>query len=178
MKIKKIVIAISGSSGVNLGIKFIKKLPENINSYLIVTEHGKIVFEKEQKSKIFYDDDIAASIASGSFGVDAMVIVPTSMNTLAKISYGIADNLTTRAASVILKERKTLLLAPREMPYSTIALENMLKLSKNGVIIAPPVLGYYADPKNLEEMEDFMIGKWFDLLGIEHNLYKRWGNNE
>lgn len=178
MSIKKIVVAISGSSGVNLGIKFIKKLPEDISSYLIVSKNGETVFEKEQKCEIFYDENIAASVASGSFGVDAMVIVPTSMNTLAKISCGIADNLTTRAASVMLKERKTLLLAPREMPYSTIALENMLKLSKLGVIIAPPVLGYYADPKNLDEMEDFMIGKWFDLLGLKHNLYKRWENNE
>jgi 4-hydroxy-3-polyprenylbenzoate decarboxylase len=97
------------------------------------------------------------------------------MNTLAKISSGIADNLITRTASVMLKERRKLILAPREMPYGTISLENMAKLSLNGVIIAPPVLGYYSEQQSLEDMEKFLIGKWFDLLGIEHNLFKRWG---
>ncbi len=175
---KKIIVAISGSSGVNLGVKFIENLPKNIKSYLIVSDNAKIVFQEEENITICSDSDISAGIASGSFGCDAMVVVPTSMNTLAKISYGIADNLTTRAASVMIKERKTLLLAPREMPYSSIVLENMLKLSNLGVIIAPPVLGYYSDPKTLEEMERFLIGKWFDLLKIEHNLYKRWKIDE
>jgi 4-hydroxy-3-polyprenylbenzoate decarboxylase len=98
------------------------------------------------------------------------------MNTLAKISCGIADDLITRAASVMIKERKTLLLAPREMPFSAIALENMLKLSKLGVIIAPPVVAYYAQSQNLKDMENFFIGKWFDLVNIEHNLYKKWSS--
>jgi 4-hydroxy-3-polyprenylbenzoate decarboxylase len=96
------------------------------------------------------------------------------MNTLAKIACGIADNLITRAAAVMIKERRTLVLAPREIPFSPIALENMHKLSMLGVIIAPPVLAYYGDQEDLESMENFMIGKWFDLLGIENNLYKRW----
>jgi 4-hydroxy-3-polyprenylbenzoate decarboxylase len=74
----------------------------------------------------------------------------------------------------MLKERRKLLLAPREMPFSTIALENMHKLSSLGVIISPPIVGYYSKPNSLEEMEDFMIGKWMDSLGIEHNLFKRW----
>jgi len=175
---KKIVIAISGSSGVNLGMKFASHLPKHIKSYLVVSKNAKTVFKEEEDIILYDDDDIGAAIASGSFGCDAMVIIPTSMNTLAKISCGIADNLTTRAASVIIKEKKTLLLAPREMPYSSIALENMLKLSNLGVIIAPPVLGYYFNPKTLEEMEDFMIGKWFDLLNIKHNLYKKWKIDE
>ncbi len=175
---KKIVVAISGSSGVNLGLKFAKNLPKEIKCYIVSTKNAKVVFKEEEGLEFYDDEEIGASIASGSFGVDAMAIVPTSMNTLAKISYGIADNLTTRAASVMIKERKTLLLAPREMPYSSIALENMLKLSNLGVIIAPPVLGYYSNPKSLEEMEDFLIGKWFDLLGLEHNLYKKWKIDE
>ena len=175
---KKIIVAISGSSGVNLGIKFIENLPENFKSYLVVSDNAKVVFKEEENTTVYQNNDISASIASGSFGCDAMAIIPTSMNTLAKISYGIADNLITRAASVMIKEKKTLLLAPREMPYSSIALENMLKLSNLGVIIAPPVLGYYTDPKTIEDMERFMIGKWFDLLKIEHNLYKRWKSDE
>lgn len=100
------------------------------------------------------------------------------MNTLAKIACGIADDLITRSASVMIKENKKLLLAPREMPFSAIALENMLKLSRLGVIIAPPVAAYYADVHSVDEMEDFFIGKWFDLLDIEHNLYKRWSSDD
>jgi 4-hydroxy-3-polyprenylbenzoate decarboxylase len=96
------------------------------------------------------------------------------MNTLAKISCGIADNLVTRVASVALKEQKKLLLAPREMPFSAIALENMLKLSRLNVIIAPPVMGYYSQSDSVDDMERFIIGKWYDILGIENSLYERW----
>ena len=171
----RIIIAISGASGVNLGIDFIKKLPKEIEKYIIISDNAKIVMQKEKNHFYLKDSDISASVASGSFKTNAMAIIPCSMNTLAKISYGISDTLTTRAASVMLKEKRTLLLAPREMPYSAIALENMLKLSRLGVIIAPPVVGYYSNPKDLKQMNSFFIGKWFDLLGIKHNLFKRWG---
>ena len=100
-------------------------------------------------------------------------MIPCSQNTLAKISYGICDTLLTRTASVMIKENRKLLLAPREMPLSPIVLENMLKLSRLGVQIAPPIFGYYAG-KSLEEIERFLIGKWCDNLGIPYN-YKRWG---
>lgn len=96
------------------------------------------------------------------------------MNTLAKISCGVADNLVTRVAAVALKEQKKLLLAPREMPFSAIALENMVKLAKLNVIIAPPIIGYYSQSNTIEEMERFIIGKWYDVLGIENSLYERW----
>jgi 4-hydroxy-3-polyprenylbenzoate decarboxylase len=171
----KLTVAITGASGVELGLKFVKKLPSFVEKYLIISDNAKIVFEKEQNLNILDDNDISACIASGSFKTDAMAIIPCSMNTLAKISCGIADNLTTRSASVMIKEQRKLLLAPREMPFSAISLENMHKLSTLGIVIAPPIIGYYSEPKNLEQMEDFLIGKWFDLLGIEHNLFKRWG---
>jgi 4-hydroxy-3-polyprenylbenzoate decarboxylase len=171
----KLIVGISGASGVSLAVRFIKKLPKKIEVFVIVSENAKVVFEKEQNLTIFENSNIAASIASGSFKTDAMIILPCSMNTLAKITHGISDNLITRAASVMIKEHRKLILAPREMPFSTIALENMLKLSKLNILIAPPVVGYYAQPKDIEEMEDFMIGKWFDLLGIKHDLFKRWG---
>ncbi len=171
---KKVVISISGASGASLGLKALRLLPETIEKHLIISEHAKVVLDKEQDITLHDDKDIAASIASGSFKVDAMMIIPCSMNTLAKISCGIADNLTTRAAAVMIKEQKKLLLAPREMPFSPIALENMHKLSSLGIIIAPPVMAYYSEQTTLEEMENFMIGKWFDLLGIENSLYKRW----
>jgi len=171
----KVVIAISGASGANLGLKALKNLPESVEKHLIISEHAKVVLDKENGITVHQNRDISASIASGSFGADAMMIIPCSMNTVAKVACGIADNLTTRAASVMIKENKKLLLAPREMPYSAIALENMLKLSRLGVTIAPPVMAYYSEQLTLDTMEDFMIGKWFDLIGIENSLYKRWG---
>ncbi|MDX1808263.1 MAG: UbiX family flavin prenyltransferase [Sulfurospirillaceae bacterium] len=170
----KLVIGISGASGVRLGEKFIKKLPRDIEKYIIFSENSSTVLSKEDNRTFFDNSDIAAPVSSGSFGADAMVIIPCSMNTLAKIACGISDNLITRSASVMIKERKTLLLAPREMPFSAIALDNMSKLSHLGVIISPPILGYYADIKSLDDMEDFLIGKWFDALRIKHDLFKRW----
>jgi len=170
----KLIVAITGASGVSLGKKFIEKLPPEIEVFVVISDNAQTVFEKEEKITVFENSNISASIASGSFKTDAMIIVPCSMNTLAKIACGISDNLITRSASVVIKEQRKLILAPREMPFPTIHLENMLKLSRLNILIAPPVIGYYAQPKTLEEMEDFMIGKWFDLLGIEHTLFKRW----
>lgn len=173
----KVLIAISGASGASLGLKALRALPADVEKHLIISDNAQIVLEKEEHVTLHQDDAIWASVASGSFGIDAMLIIPCSMNTLAKISVGIADNLTTRAASVMIKEQKKLLLAPREMPFSPIALENMYKLSKLGIIIAPPVMAYYSEQNSLAMMEDFMIGKWFDLIGIENNLYKRWSDH-
>lgn len=175
---KKIIIAASGASGVQIALKTLHHLPETVEKHFILSKHAKTVIHHELEldpSCIVHDnEDIAASISSGSFGADGMLITPCSMNTLAKISCGIADNLITRCAAVMIKEQKKLLLAPREIPFSPIALENMHKLSMMGVIIAPAVLAYYSEQQTLEEMEDFIIGKWFDLLGIENQLYKRW----
>ncbi len=174
MKNRKIVVASSGASGVNLGLKIIQLLPENIDKHFIMTQNSEVVLDKEMHITFHDNNDISASVASGSFGVEAMIIAPCSMNTLAKIACGIADNLVTRCASVMIKEHKKLILAPREMPFSAIALENMHKLAALGIIIAPPVMAYYSEQQTLDEMENFIIGKWFDLLGIENNLYKRW----
>ena len=171
---RKIVVATSGASGVNLGLKTLELMPKEIETHFIMSKNSKIVLSKELNITTHKNKDISASIASGSFGVDAMIIAPCSMNTLAKIACGISDNLVTRCASVMIKEQKKLILAPREMPFSAIALENMQKLAHLGVIIAPPVMAYYSQQQTLEEMEDFIIGKWFDLLGIENSLYKRW----
>lgn len=170
----KIVVATSGASGVNLGIKTLELLPETVEKHFIMSKNSQIVLKKEQHISYHSNEDISASIASGSFGVDAMIIAPCSMNTLAKIACGISDNLITRCASVMIKEHKKLILAPREMPFSAIALENMHKLAQLGVIIAPPVVAYYSEQQTLNDMENFIVGKWFDLLGVENNLYKRW----
>lgn len=171
----KIVVGISGASGVELGLKTLELLPKNVEKHLVISNHAHTVATKEMGNVVLHENDnIAASIASGSFGVDAMIITPCSMNTLAKIACGISDNLITRCASVMIKEQKKLILAPRELPFSPIALENMHKLSSLGVIIAPPVMGYYSQQQTLQEMENFVIGKWFDLLNIPNDLYKRW----
>lgn len=174
MKKRKIVVATSGASGVNLGLKIVELLPKEIEKHFIMTKNSEVVLGKEMGAIVHDNSDISASISSGSFGVDVMIIAPCSMNTLAKIACGIADNLVTRCASVMIKEHKKLILAPREMPFSAIALENMHKLAALGVIIAPPVMAYYSNQQTLDEMENFVIGKWFDLLGIENELYKRW----
>jgi len=175
----KIVVAITGASGIELGKKFIAYLPKKYEVHLIVSKNALTVEAFEHKNITLHNDkNIASSIASGSFQVDLTVIIPCSMNTLAKIACGISDNLATRVASVALKEQKKLLLAPRELPFSAIALENMHKLASLGVIIAPPVMGYYSQHSSLEEMEKFIIGKWYDVLGIKNDLYKRWSNNE
>jgi len=182
----KITVAISGASGANLGLNFVRKIPEDIEVFLVLSKSAKVAlklengisvkkeFAQKKNIKIFQDTNIAAPIASGSFEVDKMIILPCSMNTLAKCSVGISDSLITRAFTVMLKERREIILAPREMPFNPIALENMTKLSKLGVTIAPPVLGYYSGQQSLEDMENFLIGKWFDLLKIKHNLFKRW----
>ena len=182
----KITVAISGASGSNLGVNFVKLLPKDIEVFVVFSKSAKKalklennisvnkIFEEYENVTIFKDSDIGASIASGSFKVDKMIILPCSMNTLAKCAVGISDSLITRAFTVMLKEKREIIVAPREMPLNTIALKNMLKLSKLGVTIAPPILGYYSKQQSLEDMEKFLIGKWFDLLKIDNNLYKRW----
>ena len=171
----KLVVVITGASGVGLGKRFVDLLPEDIEVHVVISDNALTVETFEHDNLTLHtNDNIAASISSGSFRVDATAIIPCSMNTLAKIACGISDNLATRVAAVALKEQKKLLLAPRELPFSAIALENMHKLASLGVIIAPPVMGYYAGTSSLEDMERFIIGKWYDVLGIPNDLYARW----
>lgn len=171
-----IIVALSGASGITLGIRLLEMLAKERECYAIATDGAHEVLRREGLCNVQWlrDDDIGAKVASGSFLCEAMAVVPCSMNTLGKIASGIADNLTTRAASVCLKERRKLLLAPREMPFSTLALEQMQRLSLYGVLIAPPVAAYYAHVRNLEDMERFWVGKWLDLLQIPHHLFERW----
>jgi 4-hydroxy-3-polyprenylbenzoate decarboxylase len=178
----KLIVGITGASGIRLAVRFLLSLPSNVEAYVVLSKNAKVALPYEcdialpqnKNIKYFDDDSIEACISSGSYKTDAMIILPCSMNTLAKCTVGIADSLITRVFSVMLKEKRQVVLSPREMPYNTIQLENMAKLSMHGVTIAPPVLGYYAKQQTLEQMEDFMIGKWYDILKIEHDLYKRW----
>lgn len=181
---RKLVLAISGASGVCLANRFYQEAKKSCDVYVVYSKSSESVIRQEQGEeiismfkgeKVYASSQIDAPIASGSFGVEMMAVIPTSMNTLAKIAYGLGDDLITRCASVMLKEKKTLLLAPREMPFSSIALENMTKLSALGVVIAPPVMGYYSKSESLEDMESFLVGKWLDVLGISNTIYPRWG---
>ncbi|MBR7118442.1 MAG: UbiX family flavin prenyltransferase [Helicobacteraceae bacterium] len=193
----KLAVGICGASGAMLGLKFVSKIwaRDDLEIFLVISNGAKktllyennIDFESlnapnpllqdlyKSKIKILDDLNLGECISSGSFGIDAMAIIPCSMNTLAKIACGISDTLITRSAIVCLKERKKLLLAPREMPLDSISLNNMLNLSKEGVVIAPPIMGYYSSASSLESMEDFLIGKWLDILNIKNSIYKRWG---
>ena len=182
----KITVAISGASGSNLGVNFVKYIPKDIEIFVIFSKSAKTALKLENQIStkelfkdypnvtMLKDSNIGACVASGSFKVDKMIILPCSQNTLAKCAVGISDSLITRAFTVMLKEKRDIVIAPREMPLNSISLKNMLKLSKLGVIIAPPVLGYYSSQQTLEDMENFLIGKWLDLLKIDNNLYKRW----
>lgn len=137
------------------------------------------ILRKHFKTKrlFFYEDKYMESpIASGSFKTDGMLVVPCSMKTLSGIANGYANNLIERSADVVIKEGKPLLLSPREMPFSTIHLENMLKLARLGVKIAPPVPAFYHQPKNIDDIVNFIVGKILDSFGVEHELFKRWGS--
>jgi 4-hydroxy-3-polyprenylbenzoate decarboxylase len=178
----KIVVALTGASGVIYGLRLIEELSKNNEVYAVISDSAKKVIKYEhpegmkinKKVKVFSQGQIGASIASSSFGVDAMVICPCSMKTLAAVSVGYSENLIVRCADVMIKERKKLVLAVRETPFSPIHLENMLKLSRLGVVILPLSPAWYNKPKNLDDMISFIIGKVLDSLGIQNNLYKRW----
>jgi 4-hydroxy-3-polyprenylbenzoate decarboxylase len=121
--------------------------------------------------------DYKAPFASGSAGWHAMAIVPCSMSTVARIAHGISDTLLTRAADVMIKERRTLVVVPREMPLSVIHLENLIALAKAGAIIQPAMPSFYGKTKTLEQAIDTVVGRTLDQLGLEHDLLKRWGDN-
>lgn len=192
------IVGITGASGAVYGVRLVRALLESgADVHLVITEAGWRVLKDEQgwaaqdrgqelltrfggwPGRVFYHavKDIGASIASGSFRTAGMVIVPCSMGTLSAIARGASDNLLERAADVILKEGRPLLLVPRETPLHAIHLENMLALARLGVKIIPAMPGFYHLPQTLAESVDFMVGKVLDLMDIEHDLYRRWGEH-
>ena len=124
--------------------------------------------------KIDIQSNMSGAAASGSSGYEAMIIAPCSSNTLAKVAAGICDNLLLRAAAVMLKEQRKLIIAPREMPFSPLSIKHMSELSGLGVMFALPMIAHYSKPKSLNDAENFIIGKWLDCLNIKNNLFKRW----
>lgn len=189
---KKIVVGITGASGSILGKYAVEQLLASGHEvHLVLTDQGKKVFPFEldisiaqwhaslPNSKHFYlhdNDNLFSALASGSYPVDGTLIIPCSMGTLGKVASGISDSLLTRACDVAIKEKRNIVMVTRETPLSSIHLENMLKLSKAGVIIMPPVPSFYNKPKNLEESILHTVARVLGLLGIENSHKKEWGD--
>ncbi len=184
-----IVVAITGASGVIYGVKLLEELKKlNEDTALLITDPAKIILKYElnmdeeeidKLASFIYDPkDLTASINSGSFRFDSMVIVPCTMKTISAIATGYASNSITRAADVTLKERRKLVVVPRETPLRSVHLENMLKISKEGGIILPAMPGFYHNPENIDDLCNFVVGKILDVLEIDNNLFKRWHNDK
>lgn len=188
LKIKKrLVIGMSGASGAILGIEMLKILRElpDWETHLVISKGAEqtIIQETQYKStdvmnladKVYELKDIGASIASGTFKTEGMIIIPCSMKTVAGIACGYSDNLLLRAADVVIKEKRKLILVARECPLSTIHLRNMLSLSELGTIIMPPMITSYNKPGGIEDMNLHIIGKILDRFDIEVSGFNRWG---
>lgn len=181
----KIILAITGASGAIYGIYLLGELKKaRVEIHLITSAPAKQIIEMEtthtlkelaeQADYYYRASDLAALPASGSFLNQGMVIAPCSMKTLSAIAQGYADNLIARAADVTIKEKRKLILLPRETPLSAIHLENMLKLARLGIIIMPPVPAFYSRPQVITDLVEQTTGRILDLLGIENSLVKRW----
>ena len=146
---------------------------QNLGNSRIPNENF-LQIEEFLDEKIDIQSNMSGAAASGSSGYEAMIIAPCSSNTLAKVAAGICDNLLLRAAAVMLKEQRKLVIAPREMPFSPLSIKHMSELSGLGVMFALPMIAHYSKPLSLNDAENFIIGKWLDCLNIKNNLFKRW----
>ncbi|NOU00241.1 MAG: UbiX family flavin prenyltransferase [Gallionella sp.] len=196
---KTITLAFTGASGLPYGMRLLECLLQSGQRvHLVYSQAAQIVAKQEMdfvlpnrpqdaekflaerlgqlngELKVFGIQDWYAPMASGSNPGDAMVICPCTMGTLGKIASGVSDDLIARAADVMLKEKRTLILVPREMPFSTIHLENMLKLAQAGAVIMPPNPGFYHHPQSVQSMVDFVVARILDHLGVAQTLIKPW----
>ncbi|BCB28464.1 flavin prenyltransferase UbiX [Sulfurimicrobium lacus] len=195
-----ITLALTGASGMPYALRLLESLLEADRTvYLLYSQAAQIVAKQELglnfpsssrdlqlqlrerythltgSLKVFGREEWFAPIASGSGAADAMVVCPCTMGTLAAIATGMSDNLIERAADVMLKEQRKLILVPREMPFSAIHLENMLKLARLGTVILPANPGFYHHPKTVQDVVDFVVARILDHLGVPHQLMARWG---
>jgi len=183
----RLIVGISGATGSIYGLRMLEILKEKeIETHLIVSSTSKKIILEETSyslkkverlaSFIYENEDLHASISSGSFKVEGMVIIPCSIKTLSGIAHSYNQNLMTRAADVTLKERRKLILIVRETPLHQGHLELMLKITQMGGIILPPMPAFYFNPKTIDDLVNQTVGKVLDLLGINHHLFERWGS--
>ena len=184
---RRIVVALSGATGATYGVQLLKRLHATvgIESHLIISDAATLTLHQELDLQrrdvealahvVHRNRDIGASIASGSYQVDAMVVAPCSMKTLAAVAHGFSDNLVTRAADVILKERRRLVLMVRETPFNLAHLRNMTSVTEMGGIIFPPLPSFYHRPATIADMVEHTVDRVMDLLGIENDQAARWG---
>ena len=184
---RRIIVGITGASAVIYGIRLLEVLKQtpDVETHLVLSRAAGITIRLESPEwsldavksladEVYKEMDIAASIASGSFPIDAMVIVPASMKTVAQIATGTGETLLHRAADVTLKERRPLIVVPRETPLHLGHLRNLTTLAELGAVIVPPMVAFYHQPKTLEDMVDHSVGKLMDMLKIEHQLFPAW----
>ena len=184
----RLIVAMTGASGVVYGKRLLEVLKEkNVQVYLIISKESEKLIEheleitKEELDKMvtntYDEDDFYSPLASGSFLVDGMIVIPCSTKTMAGIAHGYSENLILRAADVTLKEHRKLILVPRETPLNAVHLRNQLELSMQGVVILPAMPAFYHKPKKIEDLIDFIVGKILDSVGISHTLVERWAKN-
>lgn len=178
----RLIVGISGASGVVIAVELLKRLKafNEVETHLIVTEGAELTFEQETDfdlnevkqlaDKVYNVKEMDASIASGSFLTDGMVIVPCSMKTVAGIANGYAENLLLRAADVCIKEHRKLIIVPREIPFSQIHLKNMFELSNYGVIIIPPLMTFYNVPSTIQDQINHVVGKILMQFNLPSNI--------
>lgn len=189
MASRKMVVGITGASGVVYGLRMLDALrASGVETHLILTKAAEmtLAYETDLKPRDVRDradfsyaiGDVGAPCASGSFPCDGMVVAPCSMKSLAEIATGVTGTLLARAADVMLKERRRLVLMVRETPLTLVHLRNMTTVTEMGAIVAPPVPAFYARPETLDDMVDHSVGRVLDLFGVDHDLVRRWKTDE
>jgi 4-hydroxy-3-polyprenylbenzoate decarboxylase len=185
-----VVVGISGASGAVYGQRLVEVLVDMGKTVrLVVTDSGRLTLQHEcqttpeamaEHERVILEDarNVGAKSASGSAKIDAVVICPCSGTTIGKLAAGISDNLVTRSAIVAMKERRHLVIVPREAPYATVHLENMAKLSAWGTVVIPASPGFYNHPTSIDDMVDFIVARILDQIGLEHQLGRRWTGDE
>lgn len=196
-----IIVCITGASGAILGIRLIEELLQRNKQITCIVSHSawkvlqyelqtdahtikNVLMQRSIDDRLLHNlkeytpDDFFTPVASGSYQFEAAVVIPASMKTVAAIAHGYADNLIHRVCDVALKEKRTLIVVPRETPMSAIHLHNLYTLAQYGAMVVMPVLAFYNFPKTIDDAINFIVGRVMDLLHIEHNLYKRWNNED
>src|SRR5450631_3635181 len=182
---RRLIVGLTGATGAILGVRLLEVLKDSeVESHLVISSWARRTIEHETPytfkqvcdlANVFHNsNNMAAEISSGSFITEGMVVIPCSMRTLGSIAHGTGENLVHRAADVVLKERRKLVLVTRESPLSELHLENMLKLARMGVIIVPPMPAFYNHPKTINDIVDHIVTRVLDQFGISASFAKRW----